>query len=222
MEDLKKHEAFEMEVLEKLKNAGFLFPLVFVGGTMLRLCNDMSRHSSDIDVWFVRKINYAKYYKNLATFLRKNYTVKDAKSKYFTLLFEIGSDKYPRKLKIELRKKIKKNGFGERIAYSPHSNRQVLVRCLTLEEMMKNKLEAFLDRKEIRDCFDIEFLLRKGIKLNAKKKELVEIKNTIEKFRKTDYSVKLGSLLSSEMRKYYIKNGFSYLTQQINTVMSFK
>ena len=30
---------------------------------------------------------------------------------------------------------------------------------------MKNKIEAFLDREEIRDCFDIEFLLRRGVDL---------------------------------------------------------
>ena len=43
--------------------------------------------------------------------------------------------------------------------------KQVIVRTLTLEQMMKNKIDALLDRHEIRDAFDIEFLLRSGVLL---------------------------------------------------------
>ncbi len=55
------------------------------------------------------------------------------------------------------------------IAYSRYSNTQVLVRTLSLEEVMKSKIEAFLNRKEIRDVFDIEFLVKRGIELKATK-----------------------------------------------------
>jgi hypothetical protein len=40
-----------------------------------------------------------------------------------------------------------------------------MLRAQTLAQTMINKVEAFLDRGEIRDCFDIEFLLRRGISL---------------------------------------------------------
>jgi len=222
MEELKKHELFEIEVLEKLKNAKFLLPLVFTGGTMLRLCHDMRRYSSDLDFWFIKKVNFNSYYKKLKDFLEKNYTLTDSQNKYFTLLFEFGSPEYPKKLKIEIRKRVEKVNFQEKIAYSPYTNKQVILRCLSLEEMLKNKIDAFLDRKEIRDCFDIEFLLRQGIKINEKKEKLVKILKAIKKFKKNDYAVKLGSTLEPEMRKYYLKNKFSYLTQQINTILSFQ
>ncbi len=222
MEELKKHELFEIEVLEKLKNAGFLSPLVFAGGTMLRLCYDMKRYSSDLDFWFTKKVNSNNYYKKLKEFLENNYKISDTKNKYFTLLFEFGSPEYPKKLKIEIRKRVVRLDGQEKIAYSPYTNKQVILRCLSLEEMMKKKIDAFLDRKEIRDCFDLEFLLRQGIKINEKRERLIKIKKTIENFKANDYKVKLGSVLDYEMRKYYLKNKFSYLTQQINIILSFQ
>ncbi|MDH3259067.1 MAG: nucleotidyl transferase AbiEii/AbiGii toxin family protein, partial [Deltaproteobacteria bacterium] len=44
-----------MEVLEKLKNTGLLEPLVFGGGTMLRLCHELKRYSADLDFWFIKE-----------------------------------------------------------------------------------------------------------------------------------------------------------------------
>lgn len=220
MEDLKKHEIFEMEVLEKLKNKGFLAPLVFGGGTMLRLCHDMRRYSTDLDFWLVKKIDVHGYYDKVKKYLASEYKLTDSKNKYFTMLFEISSKEYPRKLKIEIRKKIKTTGYAEQIAFSEHSNKQVILRCLSLEEMMKNKIEAFLDRKEIRDCFDMEFILRQGIKLGARKSDLIKMKELIRKLGKNDYTVKLGSVLDAELRKYYIKSNFSFLLQQINAFLT--
>jgi len=49
--------------------------------------------------------------------------------------------------------------FQEMIAFSRFSTTQVLLRAHTLEQTMRNKVEAFLDRQEIRDCFDIEYLV---------------------------------------------------------------
>ena len=45
------------------------------------------------------------------------------------------------------------------IAYSRYSNIQVLLRRPSLQKIMSSKIEAFL--REIRDVFDIEFLLKK-------------------------------------------------------------
>ena len=57
MQDLIKQEIFELEVLEKLKNNRILEPLVFVGGTMLRLCHDLNRYSVDLDFWLIKKVD---------------------------------------------------------------------------------------------------------------------------------------------------------------------
>ena len=54
MNIFEKHEIFEIEVLEKLKNTRLLDPLVFGGGTMLRLCHEMQRYSVDLDFWRIK------------------------------------------------------------------------------------------------------------------------------------------------------------------------
>ncbi|MDI6864523.1 MULTISPECIES: nucleotidyl transferase AbiEii/AbiGii toxin family protein [Thermodesulfovibrio] len=94
-----------------------------------------------------------------------------------------------------------------------------MVRTLFLEEVMKTKIEAFLNRKEIRDVFDIEFLLKKGVPLNAKKEELQQLLEGIKDFSKNDYSVKLGSIVDAEWRNYYIKENFKILVMKLKEIL---
>jgi hypothetical protein len=42
-----------------------------------------------------------------------------------------------------------------------------MLKTVALKDMMTSKIEAFLDRREIRDAYDIEFLVKCGIVLNA-------------------------------------------------------
>lgn len=219
MQELKRQEIFEIEVLEKLKNAGLLEPLVFGGGTMLRLCHDLNRYSADLDFWFIKKIDVSKYFSKLKEVLGATYTLTDAKIKFFTVLLELKSENYPRKLKIEIRKRLRIFHYEEKIAFSKYSNKQVLLKCLTLEQMMQNKINAFLERGEIRDCFDIEFLLKRGIKLETSTENLKKIKEKIKKLKDRDYKVTLGSLLEPAMRQYYTKHNFDYLVSTIDSLL---
>ncbi len=216
MDIFDKHEIFEIEVLEKLKNNKLLEPLVFGGGTMLRLCYELKRYSVDLDFWFIKGIQVKDYFKRFHRVLELEYEVTDAWLKHFTLLFEIRSGESPRRLKIEIRKELKSCDFQERIAYSRNSNKQVVLRTHTLEQTMKNKIDAMLDRCEIRDCFDIEFLLRKGINLpKLKAEQLSKLKEKLDRFKEKDFKVKLGSILENDVRKYYIENRFNYLREKI-------
>jgi len=218
MDIFKSHEIFEIEVLEKLKNAKFLEPLVFGGGTMLRLCHELNRYSADLDFWFIKKSDHKAYFKKLKGFLDGQYDLTDAQIKFYTLLFEFRTKDYPKRLKIEIRKKKMLCDFQERIAFSKYSAKQVALRVHTLEQCMKNKIEAATERREIRDFFDIEFLLRQGIPLKTSDKKLAELKKAIEKFKPTDYSVTLGAILEPEMRKYYTANGFNFLLGKITRI----
>lgn len=184
MNDLIQQEIFEIEVLAWLKNKSFLRNMIFGGGTMLRLCYDLKRYSVDLDFWIFRTNKINKFFINLKDSLKTNYDLIDAQDKYYTLLFEIKKAPYPRKLKIEIRKENKESNFQETIAYSPYSNQQVLLKSFTLEQMMKNKIGALLERKEIRDVFDIEFLTRKGVDFSAHYEELKKIKEIIKGFEK--------------------------------------
>ena len=215
MDILKRHEIFEMEVLEKLKNGNFLRPLVFTGGTMLRLCYELNRYSADLDFWFIKKIDQKDYFKKLKDYLAGYYEITDAWIKFNSLLFEIRSPNYPKRLKIEIRKEFKECDFQERIAFSKSGTSQVILRSATLEQAMKNKIKAALDRKDIRDFFDIEFLLRQGIELACGKKDLLVLKIIASGFKRKDYKVALGSLLDTEMRKYYVENKFDYLLSKV-------
>ncbi len=216
MDIFAKHEIFEIEVLEMLKNSRLLEPLVFGGGTMLRLCYELKRYSIDLDFWFIKKIPVKDYFNKFSNILEKEYEITDALIKHYTLLFEIRSGNYPKRLKIEIRKELKDFDFQERIAYSTYSNKQVIIRAHTLEQTMKNKINALLDRGEIRDGFDIEFLLRKGISLPELKEEQISgLKKRVNGFKAQDFKVKLGSILESDVRKYYIENRFNYLLEKI-------
>lgn len=219
MDTFQQHEIFEIEVLEVLKNAKFLEPLVFGGGTMLRLCFDLKRYSADLDFWFVKPTPEDDFFINLQQVLDNQYDLLDSQRKHYTLLFEIRSSNYPKRLKIEIRRGVNECDFQDRIAFSQYSNKQVLLRVHTLKQTMNNKIKALLERGEPRDGFDIESIIRKGVSLpqlsDIQKKELI---NRIKSFKNTDFKVKLGSILESGLRQYYIENRFSYLMEKLHEV----
>lgn len=216
MNIFQKHEIFEIEVLETLKSSKLLDPLVFGGGTMLRLCFEIKRYSADLDFWFVKKVSAKGYFEKIKGALAQKYELTDEQVKFYTLLLEIRSTDYPRRLKIEIRKELRECDFQERIAFSTSSNRQVILRVHTLEQTMKNKINALLERGEIRDAFDLEFLLRKGIAIpELRKEQKMELLKRIEWFKEKDFKVKLGSILERDIRKYYIENRFGYLRENL-------
>lgn len=219
MQNLINQEQFELEVLNKLNSKKFLKYLVFGGGTMLRLCYGLNRFSADLDFWTIKEFNINKLYNDLKEYFEQLYTLTDYQNKFYTLLYEIKSKNYPRSLKVEIRKEVKKIETEKAIAYSPYSNIQVLVTVVALKEMMTSKIKSFLERREIRDAFDIEFLLKKGIRLTDEPKTLKQILRTLDSLSKRDYTVKLGSLLVEEQRKYYISENFKILKFAINEIL---
>jgi predicted nucleotidyltransferase component of viral defense system len=211
MQNLIKQEQFEIEVLDRLNSRRLLEPMVFAGGTMLRLCYGLNRFSVDLDFWIIKKVYPNTFFNKIKDCLGERYKLKDAANKFHTFLFEISSPGYPRSLKLEIRKEKKKIQFEESIAYSPYSDIQVILKTVPLSAMMGYKIEAFLDRNEIRDCFDIEFLYKKGIDLPSSKDLLINIISQIDSLKEIDYRVKLGSLILEKERVYYKKNNFKLL-----------
>lgn len=218
MNIFEKHEIFEIEVLEKLKNARLLDPLVFGGGTMLRLCHEMKRYSVDLDFWRIKDTDENILFDKLQDLLQKDYDITDAQMKHFTILLEIRSGGFPKRLKIEIRKEISDWDFQEKIAYSKFSTKQVVLKAHTLEQTMKNKIAALLERGEVRDGFDIEFLLRQGIALpDLSNEDKTKINARLDGFKDNDFKVKLGSVLESDIQAYYIENQFNYLRQKLES-----
>ncbi|MGB7920497.1 MAG: nucleotidyl transferase AbiEii/AbiGii toxin family protein [Desulfobacterales bacterium] len=219
MDIFHRHEVFEIEVLEKLNSAKLLDPLVFGGGTMLRLCHELDRYSVDLDFWFFRKTSQPAFFERLQKALAEDYEITDAQIKHFTVLVEIRSSTYPKRLKIEIRREQKKCDFQTKIAFSRFSTQQVMLRAHTLDQTMKNKIDALLDRGEIRDCFDIEFMLRRGTKLpDLSINQVQSLMKRTTGFKDKDFKVKLGSIVDSDTRRYYTQNRFSYLVEKLNAV----
>jgi hypothetical protein len=207
---------FEIEILDKMNSAKVLEPLVFGGGTMLRLCHELDRYSVDLDFWFIKRISQNAYFERIRKAFEKDYEITDSQMKHHTLLFELRSALYPKRLKIEIRRERKDCDFQEKIAFSRFSTKQVLLKAHTLNQTMKNKFDAFLDRGEIRDCFDIEFLLRRGVELPAlTNRQFNEFQKKLARFKERDFKVKLGSILENEIRKYYVEQRFGYLQEKL-------
>jgi hypothetical protein len=216
VERLAKHEAFEMEVLQWFRSKGLLSSLVFGGGTMLRLCHEMPRYSIDMDFWFYKEVEYKSFYHQLENLISHEYDVTDMQNKFYSILVEIRKRVGTPKLKIEIRKSLAAGGTTEeKIAFSPHFATQVLVRGFTLNQMFKSKVSALLDRVEIRDAFDLEFLARRGVDLDLSQQDKKKIIETLSGFTKRDFSVKLGSVLLSEVRDYYNQKRFTYLEEKL-------
>ena len=213
MQDLIKQEQFELEVLDRLKSGRFLERLVFGGGTMLRLCFGLDRYSVDLDFWLLPTDDYATWFVDLQQFLTRFYTIRDAADKFNTLIVELKSPDYPRSLKLEMRKGVKIAGTERAIAYSRSSSTQVYVRTIPLETMMTSKIDAFLQRKEIRDAYDLEFLVKKGTKVEISSEKAKQILAAIDALTRQDYNVKLSSLLETDQRAYYRENNFRILKE---------
>jgi predicted nucleotidyltransferase component of viral defense system len=89
MDIFRQHEIFEVEVLDRMKSARLLEPLVFGGGSMLRLCHELNRYSVDLDFWFTKKIPQRDYFDKAQRTFETYYEITDAQVKRYTLLFEL-------------------------------------------------------------------------------------------------------------------------------------
>lgn len=220
MDILNQHELFEIEVLDKMRSFKLLEPLVFGGGTMLRLCHELNRYSADLDFWFVRQIDQSEYFLRFKRSFENEYEITDSQIKHFTLLFELRSIFYPKRMKIEIRREIPDIDFQEKIAFSRFASKQIILKAITLEQAMKNKVAAFIDRGEVRDVFDIEFLLRKGIELpGLSSTQSRKFRKKIDSLKDIDFKVKLGSIIEKDVREYYASGKFAYLKEKLLEVV---
>ncbi len=216
MDLFKQHERFEIEILDALKSIRLLDSLIFGGGTMLRLCHELGRYSADLDFWKALNISDEQILEKVENYFKKDYEITDAQLKHFTILLEIRSERYPKRLKIEIRRALKEWEFEDKIAFSRFSNRQVLLKGHTLRQTLLNKIEALIDRGEIRDAFDMEFILRQGERLpSLPENKIKKALRQIDSFKELDYKVTLGSIIEKDLRDYYIKNGFRFLRQKL-------
>lgn len=215
MQALQNLEKLEIEILDLFNSIRVLDSLYFGGGTMLRLCHNLNRYSTDLDFWLDENEDSKSIYLTIKKSLSGNYKLTDSANKKFTLLFELKSPLVNRSLKIEIRKEQQNFEWERKIAFSGFTNKQVMVKGLTLSQMMENKFEALLSRKIIRDAFDIQFMLMRGVELPADKNKLQQALEVINNFKEQDYKVTFGSILDASDRKYYLETRFNLLKEEL-------
>jgi hypothetical protein len=215
MQALQNLEKLEIEILDLFNSIRVLDSLYFGGGTMLRLCHNLNRYSTDLDFWLDKNGDSKSIYTAIKKSLSDNYKLTDSANKKFTLLFELKSPSVNRLLKIEIRKEQQNFEWERKIAFSRFASKQVMVKGLTLNQMMKNKFEALLSRKIIRDAFDIQFMLMRGVEIPKDKKQLEQALEIINSFKNNDYKVTLGSILDETDRKFHLENRFSLLKEEL-------
>lgn len=216
MDVFKAHEQFELEVLERLQTGRILEQLIFGGGTMLRLCHELKRYSVDLDFYLQEHQQSDQIYRKTLDLLINDYVISDHQNKSATILVELKSASYPRRLKLEINTVRDIEVSTPAIAWSPFSNIQVPVRTVPLIKMLEFKLDALQDRHEIRDAFDIEFLLRRGLEIEYNSVQIEQMIKLIEGFKPQDFKVKLGSILPPDKRQYYREAGFEFLLGHLN------
>jgi len=206
-----------MAMLQWLGSKRLLGFLAFGEGTMLRLCHELPRYSRDMDFFFFKEEDYQHFYDRLYDALSRDHDITGAQNNLHSILVEIRREKSVSKLKIEICKIPAPPGSTEeKIAFSPHFPTQVLVRGFTLRQMLKNKVLALIDHGEIRDAFDLEFLVRKGVALNLSEDQRKNVVKRLKGFKKRDFEVKLGDILLPELRDYYIRQGFAHLEEKLS------
>jgi predicted nucleotidyltransferase component of viral defense system len=216
MERLIEHEALQMAMLQWLGSKRFLASLAFGGETMLRLCHELPRYSLGLDFSFFKEESYDGFYNRLYTAFLKDHTISNAQNNNNSIVVEVEGKKGIPALKIEITKTTVSSGSTEeKIAFSPHFPRQILVRGFTLQQMLQNKIISLLTRGEIRDAFDVEFFVRKGVDLNLPEVEKEKVLKKLRGFKKRDFDMKLGGILQPELRDYYRRQRFSYLEEKL-------
>lgn len=217
MNQLETHEIFEMEVLNEIRKLKLLPILIFGGGTMLRLCHQLQRYSVDLD-FYLKDMDkdFRVAFNNLAKALAvRGFEITDKEIKRKTYLLEMRKAGYPRRLKIEIRKENYQARLVDSvIAYSVFSpDLQVSLTACSLEQMWINKIESLLDRRLIRDAYDVEFLIRRGAGRIADvgREKAALLLSIVEKFKKNDFIHSLRPLLPKEERARLANNKFILL-----------
>lgn len=159
-------EYWEMIILREISQSKLGDFLIFAGGTALRLAFGSPRFSDDLDFYLRKKFSFSLFKTEIQKIAKKQrFEITDLYNKFFTFLaeFKIKEDflPLPFRTKIEVRKKIIKKGFENRLLSSPTVNFQVLLFVLSLEMIEKLKRKALKERKEPRDLFDLWFVSQK-------------------------------------------------------------
>lgn len=183
---IQKEVAYAQDVLvEELYN--FFPKAVIHGGTAIWRCYNGNRFSADVDVYIVKdEKRIEDFFKSL---LKRGFNIIKKRIKtnslYSELIFHETS------IRFEATFQIKKFIFKR---YETSESFFINVYTLTPEDLIMEKVDAYLKRKKIRDLYDIFFLLN-----YVEKKDDVQkyLKRFIKNFTKPNDESNLGAIIIS-------------------------
>ncbi len=221
MDVFERHEQFQMEVLDGLQKNGCLSRMVLGGSTMLRLCHQMPRFSSDL-TFFLKEPwqDFGGDFNTIKVCLKTlGCDLVVAKEKHFSWFTEAKRSDASKPLVIEIRKDDRWALDHEtRIAFSPFLPKlQVRLSVCSLSQMWHNKVEALLSNKAIYDAYDLDYLLSLDAgdprALDLKSRELLS--RVVEGFTQKDIKTKLKTVIPPDELNRFLTARFAQLKEKI-------
>lgn len=175
---------------------------VFHGGTSIWRCYKGNRFSEDIDVYLTKDLKKINEFFDLLE--KKGFIIEKKKITENSIFSTLKLNK--ENVRFEA---IFKKISGSLKEYETAEGNFITVYALIPEELIKEKINAYLNRQKIRDLYDIFFLLRYVENLSSVKKELKEL---IVKFKNPEDENNLKILIleglvpNKEKMLEYIKN----------------
>lgn len=149
---------------------------VLHGGTAIWRCYNGNRFSEDIDVYIPK--NEKKINILFEKFKERGFTIIKKKISRVSLFSKIKLNRTIVRFEASFKKPIPKGSLKE---YKKINGELFTVYTITPEEIIKEKIDACLKRRKIRDIYDVFFLLR-----YVKDKKVIskELKELIAKYKK--------------------------------------
>lgn len=157
-----------VKVLKEIYSDISLGPILgFKGGTLVYLLYNLPRFSVDLDFDLLKEEKEDFVLEKVGKILEKFGTLREKRSKHYTLFFLLSYGSGERQLKVE----ISKRSSGSKFELKNYLGIPIL--AMVKKDIFANKLAALLGRREIanRDIFDIWFFAKEDWSINY---ELVE------------------------------------------------
>ncbi len=182
---LKIAETQDLIIIELTKN----FDFVLHGGTAIWRVYGGKRFSFDIDIYYQNPREIIKFFKKTSSLDR--YKITSSGIAYLRI----------QGVELEVSPKFKKLKTTEKEFWLTDGT-SILVETLTPEELVKEKINAFINRKKSRDLYDIFYLLDfcDPKKIRRELKKIVNIKKP-EDFEGLKEMILLGKVPSFEFIK---------------------
>ncbi|MBI4447486.1 nucleotidyl transferase AbiEii/AbiGii toxin family protein [Candidatus Woesearchaeota archaeon] len=178
---------------------------VLHGGTAVWRCYDGNRFSEDVDVYIQRDIK--KIDALFKIFEKNGFAIVKKKISETSLFSTLELNRTVVRLEAVFKKKAPRAVLKE---YKKCDGNLITVYTLAPEDLIREKVEAYIHRQKVRDIYDIFFLLRKVSDKTAVSKELEKL---IRPFKKPADEKELQVLIIEgivpqlEQMMEYIKMG---------------